>query len=64
MIGANQLNLNAATMMQALQEWIDKRWAAPAPKVVSINVSNHSYSGEIYCVGVEVQETKTGNQTA
>jgi len=65
MVGNNQLNLNAATMMQALQEWIDKRWSGKAPKVISITVTDKgNYSGETYCVGVESvpDEGKTSQQ--
>jgi hypothetical protein len=52
MIGNNQLNLNPATVMQALQEWINKRMGDNAPKVVSITVDRQGY-GETFCVGLE-----------
>jgi hypothetical protein len=52
MIGNNQLNLNAATVMQALQEWINKRMGEHAPRIVSINFSKNGFD-ETYCVGVE-----------
>lgn len=52
MIGNNQLNLNPATVMQALQEWLNKRMGEHAPRVVSINATKDGYS-ETYCVGVE-----------
>ena len=52
MIGNNQLNLNPATVMQALQEWINKRMGEHAPRVVSINHSKQNYE-ETYCVGIE-----------
>lgn len=52
MIGNNQLNLNAATVMQALQEWINKRMGEHAPRVVSINHSKQGYD-ETFCVGIE-----------
>jgi len=52
MIGKNQLNLNAATVMQALQEWINKRMGEHAPRIVSINHSKQGYD-ETFCVGVE-----------
>lgn len=52
MIGNNQLNLNAATVMQALQEWINKRMGEHAPRVVSISHTKQGYD-ETYCVGVD-----------
>lgn len=36
MIGNNTMLLNTATMMQAVQEWLDKRMPECAPEVTNI----------------------------
>jgi hypothetical protein len=43
MVGSNQLTLNAATLSQALQEWLDKRWVAPSPRVTGVTASGDSF---------------------
>lgn len=36
MIGANSLRLNQRTARQAFQEWLDRRWKDPVPRVVAV----------------------------
>lgn len=36
MIGNNSLILNTATMIEALQEWLDKRMGEYAPQVMDV----------------------------
>lgn len=58
MIGHNQLNLNTASVMEALQEYLDKRMGEHAPKVVSLNCTL-THGSDTYCVGVESAEGKS-----
>jgi hypothetical protein len=44
MIGRNELSLNQATMVEALQEWITKRMAGFAPQVVSVTFCRNGLS--------------------
>ena len=53
MIGHNKLNLSAATVMEAVQEYLDKRMGVHAPHVVSITHSRTSPYHETFCVSVE-----------
>ena len=53
MIGHNQLDLNAATVMEAVQEYLDKRMGVHAPHVVSITHIRTGPYDETFCVGVE-----------
>lgn len=36
MIGNNELKLNEITVIEAMQEWLDKRMAGYSPKIVGI----------------------------
>lgn len=40
MIGANKIQLNQATLVQAVQEWVNKRVTVETPKVVRIETEN------------------------
>lgn len=44
MIGNNQLELNQATMVQAVQVWVDQTFTSPRPKVISVDKCRESYS--------------------
>ena len=63
MIGHNDLTLNEATMIEAVQEWLDKRWAVdPKPKVKSVKMTKRDrpegYGANTFTVELEVQEAK------
>lgn len=45
MKGNNELRLNEATMIEALQLWLDAQFKGPAPRVVSIEEHN----SDTYC---------------
>ena len=36
MKGTNEMTLNEETMIEAVQEWLDKRWSDPRPIVKSV----------------------------
>lgn len=40
MIGANKIQLNQATLVQAVQEWVNKRVTVETPKVGRIETEN------------------------
>lgn len=42
MIGNNVLLLNTATMMQAVQEWLDKRMPECSPSVTNVTIKSES----------------------
>ena len=45
MIGTNELRLNEATMIEAVQEYLDKRMPTATPKVASIKSLQGSGQG-------------------
>lgn len=49
MIGNNEMHLNEATMIQAMQEWLDKRMPGYSPKVTSVSASTN-YAGADFIV--------------
>lgn len=53
MKGTNELKLNTATMMQAVQEYLDKR-LQPAVKVANVEGPSGSYI-QYYTVTIEEQ---------
>ena len=58
MKGHNKINLNLASMIEAAQEYFDKRYT-PKIKVKNVIgevVNGHSYSFEIEVEGEEVKE--------
>jgi hypothetical protein len=44
MKGLNDLILNEATMIEAVQFWLDSKMVLLAPKVVGVKVNSDSYS--------------------
>ena len=44
MKGNNELILNEATMIEAVQFWLDSRMVQMAPKVTGVNSKNEGYS--------------------
>ena len=55
MIGDNELRLNQATMVQAVQEWLDKRMPDVKPKVISISLTSDSKSSYGSSVSFQVK---------
>lgn len=53
MKGNNELRLNQATMIEALQLWVDSQFAKDAPRVVSIE----ELSSTNYCKEFSVKVT-------
>lgn len=56
MIGHNTLELNGATMQEAIQEYLDKRMGTYSPKVVNVTASN---SVGCYTFRVDVADRDT-----
>lgn len=52
MIGNNQLNLNQATVIEAMQEYLNKRMGIYAPKVTGVSFSRSGHD-ETFHVHVE-----------
>lgn len=55
MKGNNSIEMNQATLIEAIQEYFDKRWSGPPQEVVIVKVANGSRSD---CLSVEVQLTE------
>lgn len=56
MRGNNTLHLNEATIIEAVQEYLDKRYT-PTPKVTGIDLSS-DYTGKTFKVAVVEEEQK------
>lgn len=56
MIGNNELHLNQATLIQAMQEWLDKRLLGYAPKVTAVKSESKGYSVETFIVSTTDRE--------
>ena len=54
MIGVNELLLNQVTIVQAIQEWIDKRMVDYSPKIVTV-----SYDSTMCMFRVVTEEKET-----
>ena len=54
MKGVNELLLNQSTIVEAIQEWIDKRMVDYSPKIVTV-----SYDSTIYMFRVVTKEKET-----
>jgi len=52
MKGNNSIEMNQATLIEAVQEYFDKRWSGPPQEVMSVRASSGSRSD---CLSVEVQ---------
>lgn len=52
MKGNNSIEVNEATMVEALQEYFDKRHVAPLFKVVSVSVNSGKYDPDSWRVTV------------
>lgn len=57
MTGNNEMRLNEATMIQALQQWLDSKMPHGAPKVTSVKKeSGSTYEPNIFTVGLTSEE--------
>lgn len=61
MIGNNQLNLNQATMIEAMQEYLDKRMGPFAPKVTAVGF-HRAGMDETFHVHVERELSPTQSE--
>ncbi len=61
MIGSNSIELNQATMVQAVQCWVDKTFQDPKPVVKSVKISaDRSYTtASAFTVELESVTEKT-----
>lgn len=59
MLGRNTITLNQATVIEALQEYFDKRYT-PKIKVASV-LKNNSSNGSTHEFDVELSGEKTSN---
>lgn len=55
MIGTNSLHLNEATMIEAAQEWLDKRMLNEKQKITSIKVDRIN-SSQTFEISMETKE--------
>jgi hypothetical protein len=55
MIGHNSFRLNEATMIEAVQEWLDKRMPGEKQRVVAIEVE-HSSSCKTFEINLETKK--------
>lgn len=62
MIGTNELNLNEATMIQAMQEWLDKRMGCFSPKVVSVLGGTKEYNTRTFTVATTDRDPEGKNE--
>lgn len=46
MTGVNELILNEATMIEAIQFWLDSKMHQPVPTVTSVKSEKNTYSSE------------------
>jgi hypothetical protein len=62
MIGTNELMLNEATMIEALQQWLDGKIPQGAPLVKSIKQCNSSFEPAMFNIMVSGEKSvgKTG----
>lgn len=51
MKGNNSIEMNQATLQEAIQEYFDKRWSGPPQRVMSVRVAGSSRAD---CLTVEV----------
>ena len=58
MKGSNELRLNEATIIEALQMWLDKKMPDGLQMVKSVSLSAESYGTKTFSVLVEEKEAK------
>lgn len=52
MQGRNTLILNTATMIEAVQLWLDSRMQAPVPTVTAVEADEANYGSNTFKVGL------------
>ena len=58
MKGSNELHINQATIIEAVQEYLDKRYT-PTPMVVSVTMESKSaYSGDVFVIKLDQPQDK------
>ena len=64
MKGTNDLLLNQATMIEAVQFWLDSQMVNPVPKVMNVKVENPNQIQVTFTVSLnsEADRSKTGDQ--
>lgn len=60
MKGDNTIEVNEATMIEALQEYFDKRHVAPLFKVIGVSVASGKYDPDSWRVAVSEIPASTG----
>lgn len=50
MIGLNKIQLNQATIVQAIQEWVNKRIKVDTPNVLRVEIEHLGASGPVFNV--------------
>jgi len=63
MIGSNDLILNEATMIEALQFWLDSEMAQPTPKVTGVKSKESGY-GSTFTVSLDADADRTDPKIA
>jgi len=60
MKGNNMIQLNQATLIEAIQEYLDKRWSGPEQKVMAVTVTrvNNEYGSGTLGVDVAISEVE------
>lgn len=48
MIGNNELYLNEATMIEAVQFWLNSRLKEPVPRVTGINTEQRDFQNKMF----------------
>ena len=64
MKGSNDLILNEATMIEAIQFWLDAEMAQPAPKVTSVKSESGSLYSNTFKVSLDAEADRTDPKAA
>ncbi len=59
MKGNNDLHLNEATIIEAMQQWLDREMPKDTPKVTGVKTKSEGYSGSTFVVSVINEEKGT-----
>jgi len=57
MVGSNELHLNEATIIEALQFWLDAKLKVPVPTVTGVK-TNDAYGSKTFVVSVSSEADK------
>lgn len=61
MKGNNSIEMNQATLQEAIQEYFDKRWSGPPQEVMSVKIADGSRTDSL---SVEVHLTEKAEKTS